>query len=96
MVAQTGIAGSTMVGNNVTFAGQTGAVGHLTIGDNCVFAARTGVTGDVPANSFYSGFPARPHKKWLRAEATMHRLPDLAKRVRELEKKLASMDRGKK
>lgn len=93
LVAFTGIAGSTKVGNNVIFAGQSGAVGHITIGDNCIFAGKAGATGDVPSNSFYAGFPARPHKEWLRAEAALHRLPDLVKKVQALEKKLAALEK---
>ena len=92
LVAQTGIAGSVKVGNNVTFAGQTGCAGHLTIGDNCVFAARSAPIGDVPANSFYAGFPARPHKDWLRSQASGNKVPDLIKKVRDLEKRLASLE----
>lgn len=83
-VAQTGIAGSTVIGNNVIFAGQTGCTGHVTIGDNSVFAARSAVIGDVPPNSFYAGFPARPHQEWLRAEAALRRLPELLKKLRPL------------
>jgi len=92
LVAQTGIAGSVKVGNNVTFAGQSGCAGHLTIGDNCVFAARSAPIGDVPAGSFYAGFPARPHKEWLRAEAGANKMPDLIKKVRDLEKRLAALE----
>ncbi|SDE99014.1 UDP-3-O-(3-hydroxymyristoyl)glucosamine N-acyltransferase [Sporolituus thermophilus] len=92
LVAQTGIAGSAKVGNNVTFAGQSGSAGHLTIGDNCVFAARTAVISDVPAGSFYAGFPARPHKEWLRGEAAIQKVPDLIKKVRDLERRLAVLE----
>jgi len=92
LVAQTGIAGSVKVGNNVTFAGQSGSAGHLTIGDNCVFAARSAPISDVPAGSFYAGFPARPHKEWLRAEASANKMPDLIKKVRDLERRLATIE----
>jgi len=92
LVAQTGIAGSAKIGNNVTFAGQCGSAGHLTIGDNCVFAARSAPIGDVPAGSFYAGFPARPHKEWLRAEAAMYKVPEMVKKLRELEKRLAQLE----
>ena len=92
LVALTGIAGSTKVGNNVTFAGQAGSVGHLTIGDNCVFAAKSGITSDVPAGSVYAGFPARPHKEWLRTKASTNKVPDLIKKVRDLEKRLAAIE----
>jgi UDP-3-O-[3-hydroxymyristoyl] glucosamine N-acyltransferase len=91
-VAQTGIAGSTKIGNNVTFAGQSGSAGHITIGDNCVFAARTAPINDVPDNSFCAGFPARPHREWLRSEATIGRLPELVKKIRSLEQRLAQLE----
>ena len=93
LVAFTGIAGSTKVGNNCIFAGQSGAVGHITIGDNCIFAGKSGAAGDVPPKSFYAGFPARPHKEWLRAEAAVRRLPELMKQVQALEKRLAELEK---
>lgn len=95
LVAFTGISGSTKIGNRVTFAGQSGCAGHLTIGDNCVFAAKCGVIGDVPPNSFYAGFPGRPHKEWLRAEAAAYKVPGMLKRLKELEKRLAELEQNK-
>lgn len=92
LVALTGIAGSAKVGNNVTFAGQSGSAGHLTIGDNCVFAAKSGVAGDVPPNSCYAGFPARPHREWLKAEAGARRIPELVKKVQALEARIAELE----
>jgi len=68
IVAQTGIAGSTISGDNVTFGGQTGVVGHIHIGSNTVLAARSGPIADIPEGVFYAGFPARPHQEWLRME----------------------------
>ncbi len=90
-VAQTGISGSVTVGNNVTFAGQSGTAGHLTIGDNCVFAARSGIISDVPSGSFFAGFPAHPHGEWLRAQAALAKLPEYQKKIRSLEKRLATL-----
>lgn len=92
LVAQTGISGSVKVGNSVTFAGQVGSAGHLTIGENSVFAARSGIIGNVPPNSFYAGFPAQPHAQWLRTEAAIRRIPELIKKVRELEKRLGEAE----
>ncbi|HIU63853.1 MAG TPA: UDP-3-O-(3-hydroxymyristoyl)glucosamine N-acyltransferase, partial [Candidatus Avacidaminococcus intestinavium] len=88
VVAQVGLSGSLTAGNNVTFAGQVGSVGHIKIGNNCVFAARSGITGDVPDNSFYAGFPAVPHREWLKQEATLRSVSKLIKKVKELEKTL--------
>ena len=92
-VAQTGIAGSAKIGNNVTFAGQSGSAGHITIGDHCIFAARSAPINDVPAGSFCAGFPARPHREWLRSEAAAGKVPDLLKKVRELEARLAALEK---
>lgn len=91
VVAHVGISGSVTVGNNVTFAGQVGTVGHITIGDNCVFGGKTGITNNIPANSFMAGFPAMPHKEWLRQEANLRKIGDLIKRVKNLEKELAKL-----
>lgn len=91
VVAHVGISGSVTVGNNVTFAGQVGTVGHITIGDNCVFGGKTGITNNIPANSFMAGFPAMPHKEWLRQEANLRKIGDLIKRVKDLEKELAKL-----
>jgi UDP-3-O-[3-hydroxymyristoyl] glucosamine N-acyltransferase len=95
IVSQTGIAGSTIVGKNVTFGGQVGVVGHINIGANAVFAARSGLTNDTPEGIFYAGFPARPHQEWLRSEVAIKHLPDMSKRIRALEKRLQQLE-GKK
>ncbi|MDU2063702.1 MAG: UDP-3-O-(3-hydroxymyristoyl)glucosamine N-acyltransferase [Sporomusaceae bacterium] len=91
-VAFTGIAGSAKIGNHVTFAGQSGCNGHINIGDNCTFAARSAPIKDVPAGSFFAGFPARPHREWLRAEAAIQKLPDLMKQVKDLERKIRQLE----
>lgn len=89
IVAQTGISGSTIVGDNVTFGGQVGTVGHIHIGGNSVYAARSGITNDMPEGVFCAGFPTQPHQEWLRTQAALKKLPELLKRVKELEKRAA-------
>lgn len=93
IVAQTGISGSTTSGPNVTFGGQTGTVGHISIGGNSVFAARSGIIGNTPEGVFYAGFPARPHQEWLRMQAHLQKITDMAKKVKQLEKKLAALEK---
>ena len=88
VVAMTGIAGSAILGNRVVLAGQSGVAGHLTVGDDCVVAARGLVAGDVTPGSFVSGFPARSHKENMRILAAERRLPELLKRVKQLEQQL--------
>ena len=75
-----------------TFGGQVGTVGHIDIGANSVFAARSGIIGNTPEGVFYAGFPAKPHQEWLRMEAALKHLPELAKRIKQLEKKLAKYE----
>lgn len=96
IVAQTGISGSTVVGHNVTFGGQVGTVGHIHIGSNSVFAARTGIIGNMPDGVFCAGFPAQPHQEWLRMQAAMKHLPDMVKKMRAMEKKLAKFETKEK
>ena len=88
VVAMTGIAGSAILGDRVVLAGQSGVAGHLTVGDDCVVAARGLVAGDVTPGSFVSGFPARSHKENMRILAAERRLPELLKRVKQLEQQL--------
>lgn len=91
LCGQTGLAGSTTIGRGVILAGQVGSSGHIHIGDNAVVSAQTGLHSDVPANTMYSGYPAVENKLWLKSMAALNQLPDLVKRVRELETELAAL-----
>ena len=91
IVAQTGISGSAHIGRGVVLAGQCGVAGHVTIGDGCTAAARTGIASDVPAGKVISGFPAMDHMHWLRVQKVYKDLPELLKRVRELERRLQTL-----
>lgn len=93
IVAQTGISGSTIVDHNVTFGGQVGTVGHIHIGANSVYAARSGIIGDMPEGVFCAGFPVQPHTEWLRMQAAMKHLPEMSKKLKRLEKKLAQYEK---
>ena len=88
IVAQVGISGSTIIEDDVTMAGQTGTVGHVTIGRGATVAARGVVTSNVEPGSVVSGFPMKPHGEERRILASLRKLPQLIKRVKELEKKL--------
>src|SRR6266481_3270879 len=91
LCGQVGLAGSTKVGSNCILAGQVGTAGHLTVGDGAVITAQSGVPNDVPARSLYSGYPAVENREWLKTMAALNRLPELQKRVRELEAEIATL-----
>ena len=92
IIAQSGIAGSTKAGNHVIFAGQTGCTGHVTIGDNAVFAGKSGIIGNIKGNQTYAGFPARPHMEWSRTQVFLKHLPEMAKTIKDLQKKIAQLE----
>ena len=87
IVAQTGISGSTRVGERVTMAGQVGIVGHVEIADGSVIAAQSGVSKSVPGGVWF-GYPAGPIDEVKQQIAWIRSLGKLFARVKELEKKL--------
>lgn len=88
LCGQVGLAGSTKVGDGCILAGQVGTAGHLSIGDGSVVTAKSGVPNDIPPRSMFSGYPAVDNRQWLKTVAALNRLPELQKRVRELEAEL--------
>jgi len=91
LCGQVGLAGSTKIGNNCILAGQVGSAGHLTVGEGTVITAQSGVPNDVPPRSLYSGYPAVDNRQWLRTIAALNRLPELQKRVNELESEIEKL-----
>jgi UDP-3-O-[3-hydroxymyristoyl] glucosamine N-acyltransferase len=90
--AQTGLAGSSILEKNVLLAGQVGISGHLTIHDNAVIYAQSGIGGDVPAGAVMSGSPAFEAREWLRAITAFPKLPEILKRMRQLENRVAELE----
>ena len=90
LMAQVGIAGSTHIGDGVILAGQAGIGGHISIGSGARIGGQAGVFGSVPAGETWSGYPARPHRDALRAQAAVFKLPAI---IRALER-LVSGDKG--
>jgi UDP-3-O-[3-hydroxymyristoyl] glucosamine N-acyltransferase len=91
IVAQAGVSGSTVLGDGVILAGQAGLVGHIRIGDKAIVAAQAGVTKSVPAGVKVSGYPARPHAEAKRVNACIQNLPELYKKIKELEAKVSQL-----
>lgn len=94
IVAQVGIAGSTKIGAYVTVAGQAGIAGHLRIGDRVTLAAQSGVMHHIPEGQKWMGSPAQPDRITKRQLLAIERLPDLLRRVHELERRLGESTEG--
>jgi UDP-3-O-[3-hydroxymyristoyl] glucosamine N-acyltransferase len=92
IIAQVGIAGSSTIGKNVILAGQAGVSGHLSIGDHAMVGPQAGLVRSVPAGEIVSGSPQMPHKTWLRVQQTLIGLPELKKKITDLEKRLKMME----
>jgi UDP-3-O-[3-hydroxymyristoyl] glucosamine N-acyltransferase len=91
LVAQVGGAGSTKLGKRVALGGQAGLVGHIEVGDGVQVGAQAGVTHSIPAGQEVLGSPALPRQELFRALHLFPKLPDIYKRLKELEKKIAEL-----
>ena len=87
IAAQAGISGSTKIGNNVMIGGQVGIVGHLQIADGSKINAQSGVSKSIKKiNTAVTGSPAYEYTAALRSQAMVRSLPEMEKRITELEK----------
>jgi len=86
IAAQTGVSGSTKVGNQVILGGQVGLVGHISIADGTQVQAQSGINKSIKVtNGKWGGTPAMPYTSQLRSHVVYTKLPDLEKRIIELE-----------
>lgn len=90
IVAQTGIGGSSEIGDGVILGGQSAVSDHSTIEAGAMFGGRSGIVGKV-SRGIYSGAPIIPHREWLKASAVFARLPELNKKIKELEEKIKAL-----
>lgn len=90
VVAQVGVAGSSEIGDGVVLGGQAGVADHTRIEAGAMIGAQSGVLGQVK-QGVYSGSPIMPHREWLKASAVFARLPELKKKIEELEKRLQTL-----
>ena len=89
IAAQSGIAGSTKIGKRCMLGGQVGISGHITIADGSIFGAHTGVPSTIKEpNQIWQGYPAMPIMGFRKLNVLQRQLPDLARKVYDLEKKL--------
>lgn len=91
--SQTGLAGSSVIGKRVILAGQVGIAGHLKVGDDVVITAKSATSHDVEDGKIISGVPAFDNRDWLRSIAAFRRLGEMARTIRDLEKRLAELEK---
>ena len=92
IVSQTGIAGSSTLGDRVVVGAQGGIVGHIQIADDVMLGARAGVHNRIKERGVYSGTPALPHRQWLKVAMAQQHVPELRRRVREIEKRIRILE----
>ncbi|MGE0441906.1 MAG: UDP-3-O-(3-hydroxymyristoyl)glucosamine N-acyltransferase [Gemmatimonadales bacterium] len=88
------VAGSARIGDDVVLAGHVAVGGHFTVGNGARIGAKAGVTSEVPPGADWSGFPARPHREFLRAQAALYRLAPIAGELETLVRERGT-DHGK-
>lgn len=93
LAGQSGMAGGVKLGKRVILAGQSGITNQAVIGDGATLSAKAGAYGDVPAGEIYSGYPAIPHKAYLKSASLFSRLPEMYQTIKELKKKLNKSDK---
>ncbi len=91
IAACAGIAGSAVIGKRVQIGGASGIAGHITVCDDAIISTMTLISRSVTRPGFYSGiFPSMENAQWERAAAVVRQLPELRRRVRELERQVAA------
>ena len=96
IAAQAGISGSTKIGNYVMIGGQTGMAGHIQVADRVKINGQSGITKSIKQNDIsVTGTPAFEFTAAMRSQAVLRRLPELEKRIIELENQLRNLSEGK-
>ncbi len=92
VAAQAGFAGSSKIGNNCMIGGQAGFVGHIQIADGVKVQAQSGINKTIKEEgSAWYGSPALPYNDYLRSYAAFRRLPDMMKKMKQLERELKAL-----
>ena len=93
LVSQVGVAGSSVIGDHVVLAGQVGVAGHVTIGERVRATAQTGIANSIEPGALVSGYPAIDNRDWLKSAAVFRHLPEMRRRVKDLEARLEALER---
>jgi UDP-3-O-[3-hydroxymyristoyl] glucosamine N-acyltransferase len=92
IAAQTGISGSTKLGGNAVIGGQVGIAGHLNLGKGTQIGAQAGINFNTEENKQWHGSPAQPLKEWMRSTVIFKRLPEVDRKMREMELKIKELN----
>ena len=92
MSAQVGIAGTTKVGSNCFIAGQVGIADHVVVGDRVKIGSKSGIDKSVGDDEIRFGYPALPGMQYHRSFAVFRQLPDMAQKLREIEKRVNKLE----
>ena len=93
IMALVAIGGSSEIGSYVTIGGQTALADHTVVDSGTMIAGQSGLFGHV-TKGVYSGTPAIPHKDCLRSSSLFAKLPEIYKKIRELENKINNLEKG--
>lgn len=94
IAACTGVAGSARIGRRCRIGGAVGIAGHLTIADDVEISGKTLITKSIPVAGTYSGgYPFEEARQWRRNAVQIRHLDELAKQVKQMEKRLAQFER---
>jgi UDP-3-O-[3-hydroxymyristoyl] glucosamine N-acyltransferase len=85
---QVGLAGGVKVGNGVLLAGQVGIVNQAEVGDGAIATARAGIHNNIESGAIVTGYPAIPHKLFLKASAVYNRLPEMYQSLKQIQRRL--------
>ncbi len=91
ITAQVGVAGSARLGDHVMIGGQSAVSDHINVAPGTMLSGRAGVISDIEKGGIYSGIPVLPHRDWLKSSALFARLPEMQKRIAELERKIEEL-----
>lgn len=91
VMGQVGFAGSTRLGDYCVIASQSGIAGHLKLGNQATVGAKSGVMRDIPDKGTVLGIPAAPDKQAKRQMIAIQHLPELIRRLRELEERVEQL-----
>lgn len=94
IASQTGVSGSTKIGENVVIGGQVGVAGHISVAKGTQVQGKSGVSRSITEeNKKWGGNPNIPYNQYMRVQIIQNRLPDLQRKIDELEKMIKELNK---